>query len=262
MILEKNGLKYFVFKHITDIGIPHCISTRVGGVSSGVYSSLNLTYTTGDDKDAVDANYQKLCDALGFDMSNMAKTKQVHGTNIAKVDEAGVYGDTDGLMTNKTGIALTTYYADCVPLLFYDPKKNIAANAHAGWRGVAEDMAGKVVAAMIKQYGCDPKDVLVGIGPSISVKNFVVGQDVANIFKKQLPFSEEFIYNSRNEQDKLNVDLWQICRSSLLRAGVIDANIEIAGLCTYDNDQLFFSHRRDGMARGGMAAFIKIKNEK
>jgi YfiH family protein len=260
-ILVKNGIKYFVFENLSRAGVRHAFSTRVGGVSSGVYASLNLGLKSGDDMAALRENYRLICDALGFDVDGIVLSSQTHSTNICAFGAPGglkpAREDVDGLMTNVPGLVLATYYADCVPLFFYDPRARVVANSHAGWRGCAQNMAGKTIFAMQKQYNCRPADILAGIGPSISVKNFEVGKEVADIFKKELPFSDKFIYNSISV-NKYYVDLWEICRESLLEAGVKPENIEIAGLCTYERADLFYSHRRDGIPRGNMAGMISL----
>ena len=259
MIIEKNGVKYFVFDNLSGHGVKHCFSTRVGGVSGGVYSSLNLGFDKGDDDANVKENYARLCGAVGLEASNIVTSHQTHDTRVEAVTQAGVkYEGVDGLMTDKTGIVLVTFYADCVPLLFYDPVKRVAANAHAGWKGVAADMAGRTVAAMTSHYGSDPNDILAGIGPCISTKNFEVEEDVVDIFKKQLSFCNKFIYNSESAPGKYYIDLRGICRLSLLESGLAAANIEATELCTYDNADLFYSHRRDGLPRGSLAALIGL----
>ncbi|MCL2350097.1 MAG: peptidoglycan editing factor PgeF [Defluviitaleaceae bacterium] len=267
MIIDKNGLKYFVFENLTAAGVRHCFSSRIGGVSGGVYSSLNLGLNNGDDAAAVRENFERICGAACFDINNVIVSNQKHGIIVEKIDVAfgemrQLADEADGLMTDKPNIVLTTYYADCVPLLFYDKNSGAVANAHAGWRGCADDMAGAAVAAMVKEYATCAKDLLVGIGPSICKGCFEVDKDVADKFKKQLPFSDKFVYNSIDKQNKYHVDLWQVCRGSLLAAGVLQENIEIAGLCTYELDELFFSHRRDGMPRGNMIGMIETNDKK
>lgn len=259
MIVEKNGVKYFVFENLTKAGVLHGFSTRIGGVSKGRFASLNFGHSSGDCTKAVAQNYELFCNALGVKSVNIVTGVQVHGTNIEVADGSKNKLDaTDGLMTNKTNIVLTTYYADCVPLLFYDPVKHVIANAHAGWRGCAADMAGKVISAMQKQFDSNPSDILAGIAPSISMENFEVDQDVVCEFKKMLPFCDDFIYNSEVQEKKFHVDLQGICRQSLIEAAVKPENIEIAGLCTVANEELFHSHRRDGLPRGSMVAMIAL----
>ncbi|MCL2234868.1 MAG: peptidoglycan editing factor PgeF [Defluviitaleaceae bacterium] len=255
----ENKLQIFAFERILIAGATNCISTRKGGVSPGVFESMNLSGKTGDDPENIRQNYNILCDAMGFKLRSLVFSQQTHGTNIAIVDEnTGELKDVDGLITNCKDVVLTTYFADCVPLFFYDPVKQVIGNAHAGWRGCANNMAGKMVEAMVSRFGCDPADTLAGIGPSISVKNFQVDADVADNFKNTLPFSSRFVYNSEGAGSKFHIDLWQICRESLILAGLKPENIETIGLCTYENSELFFSHRRDGLARGSMAGMISL----
>ena len=244
----------FRFKNIV---ATHCVSTRVGGVSSGVYATMNLGAHLGDTPENVAENFKILRDGVFGGNGKIVRTHQTHGTNIALVDEnTGVLDDVDGLITNVPGLILTTYFADCVPLLFYDPVAGAIGNAHAGWRGCAENMAEKMVNAMTNHFGSKPCNILVGIGPSISAVHFQVGQDVVEKFKNTLPFSSDFVYNSPEHKNKFYIDLWQICCQALILAGISPENIEVAGLCTFENKDLFFSHRRDGLARGSMVGMI------
>ncbi|MCL2855389.1 MAG: peptidoglycan editing factor PgeF [Defluviitaleaceae bacterium] len=253
------GLQTFVFEHILEAGAKNCVSTRLGGVSAGVYEAMNLGRNLGDDPANVQCNYEILCNAMGFDVEQLAFSHQTHTTNIRAVDALPTnFMDVDGLVADKAGIVLTTYFADCVPLFFYDPVKRAIGNAHAGWRGCADDMAGKMVAKMVQLYGCRPANILAGIGPSISAKFFEVDKDVADKFKFSLPFADKFVYNSGDVYGKYHIDLWQICRESLILAGLHPENVEIAGLCTYENRDLFFSHRRDGLPRGSMVGMISL----
>jgi len=258
MIIEKNGLQYFVFENLTQAGLRHCFTTRLGGVSERVFSSLNLGFHNGDCPNAVAKNLRRICDAVGFDVRSIVMAKQVHETTVSVASEKTDDINCDGLITNESGITLATYYADCVPILLFDPIKRVIANAHAGWRGCAKNMAQAAVSAMQSRYGCNPADVLAGIGPSISAKNFEVDAEVAHNFKKNLPFCDNFIYNSKVAENKFHIDLWGICRQSLILAGLCLKNIEIAGLCTFDLPKLFYSHRRDGMPRGNMMAMIGL----
>ncbi|MCL2620905.1 MAG: peptidoglycan editing factor PgeF [Defluviitaleaceae bacterium] len=253
-----NKLEIFSFQHILAAGATNCVSTRKGGVSTGVYESMNLGRNSGDDPTNIQRNYEILREGL-FDTGRLVFSQQTHSTNIVAVySDTGELTDVDGLVTDVEGIVLTTYFADCVPLFFYDPICGVIGNAHAGWRGCAENMAGKMVDKMVEHYCCKPSNILAGIGPSISAKHFEVDADVADKFKNTLPFSEEFVYNSQDVHGKFHIDLWKICRESLILAGLRPENIEIAGLCTYENRDLFFSHRRDGLPRGSMVGMISL----
>jgi YfiH family protein len=260
--IEKNGVVYFVFENLEATGIVrHGFSSRIGGVSRGHFAAMNLGYNRGDDDANVKENYRLLCNALGVDAKNIARGSQRHTINIQKADCAGNWEHTDGLVTNKPGITLVTYYADCVPLLLCDPVKGVIANCHAGWRGTAHNMAGAAVQKMKGEYGCDARDIIVGIGPSISCENFEVGADVAEIFKDLLPFCADFVYNSSSKPYKFHIDLWGINRASLTEAGVPKENIEISGMCTFDDETHFYSHRRSGKDRGSLAALIALEGE-
>jgi len=261
---EKDGVVWFEFENLAAAGVRHCFSSRIGGVSLGGYSSLNLGLHNGDDKRNVRENFARLCASVGLDGEGVVFSNQVHGVHVEEVSAAfGGMGkvevDTDGLMTGKRGVGLATYYADCVPLLFFDPIKGVAANSHAGWRGVACNIAAETVRAMKARYNSCPKDILVGIGPSICPKCFEVDEDVAENFQKNLPFSEKFVYNSQSVQNKFYIDLAQVCVESLLRANVPRGNIEAANICTFENDELFFSHRRTNVPRGNMLAVIQMR---
>lgn len=255
---EKNGIIYFEFAHFNKTGlVEHCFSTRIGGVSQAPYDSMNLAFHMGDDCETVKENFKKISAAVGFDAEKIIMTDQIH-ENYHHV----AYDNTqpewvDGLITEVPGLTLTSYYADCVPLLFLDPKAKVIANAHAGWRGTSFDMAGKTVQELYYEFGCEYQDILVGIGPAISEACYEVGADVVEQLLEYLPISQQYI--TPTAEGKWNVDLVGINYERLLDIGIPAANIEVANLCTYSNPDLFFSHRRHGAARGNMAAMIMLK---
>jgi len=258
---EKNGVVYYTFQNLEAAGfVRHGFSTRIGGVSRGPFATMNLGHNTGDDAGNIRENYRLFCAAIGAAPENIVTGNQQHTTNIRNVKNHVPGNDdfTDGLVTDTAGIVLATYYADCVPLLLYDPICRVIANCHAGWRGTAHNMAGIATAKMMTDYGCDPRNILAGIGPSISCENFEVGPEVAQEFKDLLPFSVDFVYNSKSVENKFHIDLWGINRQSLIMAGLYNGNIETAGLCTFDDELHFYSHRRNGKQRGSLAAFIEL----
>ena len=258
--IEKNGVVYFIFENLEATGIVrHGFSSRIGGVSRGHFASMNLGLYTGDDMEAVKENRRRFCEAVGLSFERIAGLRQIHSTIIVKVDDYPLLDMSgDGLVTALQRITLATYYADCVPLLLCDPIKRVIANCHAGWRGTAHNMAGAAVQKMTADYGCNPRDILVGIGPSISCKNFEVGAEVVQEFKDLLPFCANFVYNNDNKENKFHIDLWGINRASFVAAGIPENNIETAGICTFEDETHFYSHRRSGKNRGSLAAFIEI----
>jgi len=257
---ENNGVIYYAFKHLAETGlVKHCFSSRIGGVSKPPYTSMNLAYHMGDDLTNVNENYQRICEVIGVKCESIKMTKQVHKTEIHSINDQGacVPEGIDGLVTAVSDPVLATYYADCVPLLFLDPIKKVIANSHAGWRGTAHNIAGKTVLHMIDQFDCQPQDILVGIGPSISVRHFEVEKEVVETFQSNLSLAMPYIH--RKSEKKWHIDLPQINYELLRQAGILADNIEVSDLCTFENEAYFYSHRRDGNARGNMAALIALK---
>ncbi len=270
MILNKKGkLEYYTFKSLDEIDfIGHCFTTRHGGVSEGSLSSLNLGFSRGDKKENVDKNYDIICSSLGIKKEDCVTLRQVHSTKIVKADERhrgmGIREgfervEADGLVTDKRGVVLVTFHADCVPLYFVDMKNRAIGMAHAGWRGTADGMAEKMLDKMRREYGTEPADVRAAIGPSIGVCCFQVDLPVAEIFRNNFDFADEFIYNDETAEGKYKIDLWGVNREMLLRKGVREENIEIGGICTKCHPDTFYSHRVMGENRGTMGAFLFLK---
>jgi len=236
---ETNGITYYTFENLSkESGINHLFSTRLGGVSKGHFASMNLGYK-GDNAENVDENYNRIA-SLGFPRENMVFANQIHSTNIKRIySKTDDTSNTDGLMTNIPGIVLVTFHADCVPLYFYDPVKKAIALSHSGWRGSVAGMAKITIERMKEEFGSDPSDILVGIGPSICKNCYEVGSELS---------SEGFL------------DLWEINKQNLLEAGVLNENIELPNICTKCNPDIFFSHRVMGSLRGTMAAFLTISS--
>ena len=273
MNIEKNkGVTYLTFDSFKNAGIRHGFSTRLGGVSTGVYSSMNLGFGRGDEDDNVRENFRRMAEALDMDPSRLCLSKQTHTTNVRIVDERDAgngitkplpYDNTDGLITNVKGLPLVTFYADCVPLFLYDPIKQVAALSHSGWRGTVGRMGAVTVKMMEESFGCDPGDILCGIAPSICRKCYEVSADVAREFvsafgdaaKERLLSPSVF---NPHDPDKYMLDLWEACRLVFLEAGIKEEHIEVSDHCTRCESDLFFSHRVMGNARGSLAAFIML----
>ena len=254
-ILEKEGL------------VEHGISTRLGGVSEGFLGSMNLSYTRGDDPTHVDENYRRMAAAIGVKPEHMVCTHQTHTTNVRIVtrEDAGKgvtrekdYTDVDGLITNVPGICLVTFYADCVPLLFLDPVKKVVASSHSGWRGTVNRMGQVTVEKMQKEFGCDPKNIIACVGPSICQDCYEVSGDVAMEFEQAFAGHEREILLAK-ENGKYQLDLWKANEIVLLDAGVLPEHIEITDICTCCNPDLLFSHRASHGKRGNLGAFLCLK---
>ncbi len=263
MILkEANGVKWLEFEHLNNKGLRHCFSTRIGGESTGCFESMNLGFSRGDDRETVLKNYERLCDAVGFKTDSLIFSNQVHGTDIYKVTAADQRGlaeinhvkEKDGLLTTEKGVTLVTFYADCVPLFFYDPMKQIIASSHSGWRGTVNQMAKSTIKEM-QELGSNPSDILAGIGPSICGDCFEVDFAVADEFLQKLPFSSAYI---KSTETKSYIDLKRINYQIMVECGVLESNIEISNYCTMCEPELFYSHRGMGNSRGSLAAFMEL----
>ena len=269
MILNKKGnLEYYTFESLDNIDfIGHCFTTRRGGVSEGFLSSLNLGFSRGDIPENVEKNFDIICEALNVKKEQCVTLKQVHSTEIIKADKSiegmgfvnGIEREeADGFVTNEKGIVLVTFHADCVPLYFVDTRNKAIGMAHAGWRGTAGAMAEKMLERMKKEYGTEPSDVKVGIGPSIGACCFQVDGPVVNIFNDNFDFAHKYITDD-TEKGKYKIDLWGVNKELLIRNGVKAENIEIGNICTKCNPDIFYSHRVMGEQRGTMAAFLFLK---
>ena len=241
------------------ISVPHCFTTRLGGVSTGSLSSLNIGQHRGDDPENVAKNYAILGNALGFDPKNLVLTRQIH-TDIIRVvtkeDCNGLdhrnYPECDALITNDPGVGLVIFTADCTPILLHDPVTGAIGAAHAGWRGTALDIAGKTVRKMVKIFGCDPKNIRAAIGPNIGQCCFETDKEVPEAMLKA--YGAEAQNSIRAAGSKYYVNLKSINALSLKRAGV--NNIEISQDCTMCQNHRYWSHRFTQGDRGSQGAII------
>lgn len=271
---SREGITYLTFPALEAAGgIRHMVSTRTGGVSEGIYASMNYSYTRGDDPAAVDENYRRTAGLFHTGADAFVCSDQTHTTNVRVVTEAdrgkGVtrpkdYRDVDGLVTNVPGLILSTFYADCVPLLFVDPKKRVIGCSHSGWRGTAAQMGAVTVETMTREYGCRAADILAAVGPSICRDCYEVSQDVAEEFTRL--FSQEryrFVKKADILQEKGNgkyqLDLWKANEAVLLAAGILPEHLSVTDICTCCNPDKLFSHRASHGKRGNFAAFIMLE---
>ena len=270
MILNKKGsLEYYTFESFDKIDfIGHCFTTRHGGVSTEHLSSLNLGFSRGDRRENVDKNFDIICSAMGVKKEDCVTLRQVHSTRIITADESikgmGFRNDmerieADGFVTDKRGIVLVTFHADCVPLYFVDTENRAIGMAHAGWRGTADGMAEEMVKRMGKEFGTKPENIKAAVGPSIGQCCFQVDVPVVEIFREKYDFADRFIIKDESAEGKYKIDLWGINRQLLINNGVAAENIEIGGICTKCRPDTFYSHRVMGEKRGTMGAFLFLK---
>ena len=246
-------------------GVAHGFSTRLGGVSQGMWESLNLGVSRGDDPDHVRENYRRFLAVIGAKGDAIAACSQVHGAVVRNITSADVITDpydktaaeADGLITAIPGVILTVYTADCIPVLLYDPKRRVIAALHAGWRGTAAGIVTVAVGQMASVYGTDPADILAAVGPGIGPDCFETHEDVPNAMTAAmaggvLPFIQ------LKDNGKFAVDLKGINAKRLELAGVLRSRIAVCGECTSCLEDKYWSHRRQGTQRGSMASMIEL----
>lgn len=243
----------------------HGMTQRFGGISRGPYESLNLGLHVEDYKQHVVENRRRACRALGFPLASWVGAEQVHGVHVARVtsrhrgsgafEHATAIPKADGLITNEADVLLTSFFADCVPIVVYDPQERSIGMAHAGWRGTVGRIAGKLVHAMQHEFSCDPAALYVWIGPSIGPCCYVVGSELAQ--RVADAFGSNFVpFDVSRQQHTL--DLPALNKALLQQAGVKEEHIELAGQCTQCQTDTFFSHRASGGKTGRMACFIGL----
>lgn len=264
---------YITFKSFDGLDfVRHGFSTRLGGVSGGIYESMNLCFTRGDKPESVSRNFELIGVALGIAPEDMVYAKQTHGVGIMEAGDMhrgmGVvrprdYDEVDGLVTDVPGIALVTTYADCVPVFLADPVCRAIGFVHSGWRGTVRNIASAAINKLEKLYGSKPENIKAFIGPSICKSCYEVGEDVAEQFAKSYgsaAFIDGILKPIEPFKGKFLLNLHAANKINLLNAGVLEENIGITDICTCCNPRLLFSHRASKGERGGLCGFLQIIN--
>ena len=261
IITKKSGeIEYLVAENIAT---PHCFTTRLGGVSTGIFDSLNLNFSRGDDPANVVENYRRIGAVLGFTPEDVVNARQIHSDIVVRVGKenrgklavAGASPECDALITCDPGMALFASTADCTPILLWDSATGAVGAVHAGWRGTASAIGAKAVAAMTREFGTKPEDVRAAIGPNIGFCHFETDADVPNAMLEA--FGEEVRPFIRKQNDKFYVNLKEINALVLRRAGV--AHVEISDCCTMCQPDRFWSHRVTRGQRGAQGGIIVCK---
>ena len=253
---HQDDLRFYQFNNLQT---RHAIFTRHGGVSPEPWNSLNVGGTVGDDLERVRANRNLSLKALGCVPESVFDVWQVHGADVVCANTPRPDGESlrqaDIILTDKPDLTLYMRFADCVPMLFHDPRKGVIGVAHAGWVGTLRDVATSTVNTMKKQYGSNPADIVAGIGPSIGPDHYEVGSDV--ILQVMQKFGDESELLLKSHNGKIHFDLWKTNQILLERAGV--GTIEIAGVCTACNTSDWFSHRAEKGRTGRFGALITLQ---
>ncbi|NDI33656.1 peptidoglycan editing factor PgeF [Chengkuizengella sediminis] len=241
-------------------------TTRAGGVSEGDFASLNCGLHVNDNQEDVVTNRKMIAEAIGFSFDAVTCANQVHGDQIAVISKSekgkgrSSQEDSipfkDALITNEPNICLISFYADCVPLYFFDPVQQVIGIAHAGWKGTHLEIAEKTIGKMSEEYGSNPENTLVGIGPSIGDCCYEVDERIINHFENTQYFHSS-IQSKGNGKYTLN--LKEMNRQIMLNAGILPTHIEITQYCTGCSTELFYSHRIEKGSTGRMMSWIGLK---
>lgn len=268
-IRQSEEIPYLTYPELEALPwLVHGFSTRMGGVSEGCLSSMNLSFSRGDQEESVRENFSRIGKAVGFEPADMVFSHQTHTANVRAVTEEDrgngftkplPYQDVDGLVTNVPGLVLATFYADCVPLFFVDPVKRVIGLTHSGWKGTAGKIGKVTVEAMKKEYQCDPADILAAVGPSICQECYEVSHDVIQAFRENYRESSwsELFYEKENGKYQLN--LWKANELAFLESGILPEHISVTDVCTCCNHEVLYSHRASKGKRGNLGAFLGIR---
>lgn len=281
---EKQGIPYLAFQGLEDTGVvKHLFSTRLGGVSEGEFSGMNLSFTRGDKEECVKENYRRIANILDCKPEDMVATYQTHTKNLRVItkEDAGhgvtrekYFFDVDGLLTNEPGIMLVAYFADCVPIYLVDPVRKAVALCHSGWKGTAMGIGAEAVIKMQEEFGSAPSDIRAAIGPSICKDCYEVSEDLllefqekfwpiygsqeAVLVKKANPAMSNVLFEKK-ENGKYQLDLWLANQLVLKKVGIREEHLEVTNICTCCNPDILFSHRASKGKRGNLCAFLGLK---
>lgn len=252
-------LSYYQFDALSDRpAVFHGVFTRLGGVSRAPFESLNLSRSVGDDSAAVQENNRRMLSVFEAAPDHAVTAWLVHGRSVAAVtaaDGGTLRKDTDAIITRDRGLTLTMRFADCVPIVFYDPVRGAIGLAHAGWRGVAVGVVPATVEAMQSTYGCAPRNIWAGIGPCIGVDRYRVGSEVIEAVSAACPTEAAIV--RRQPDGSTHLDLNAAVVSQLRACGV--GQIEDSAICTASNTTEWFSHRAENGKTGRFGVVIGLR---
>jgi polyphenol oxidase len=244
--------KFESFKKYKDIA--HLVTTKEGWISG------EKPRFTGDSEAVYSGFRKELAISCELDANQFVFPRQTHSDRVVVVTSEKVTStieDTDALITNERGLFICVQTADCVPILLFDPVKKVVAAIHAGWKGTIAKIAKKTIEQMVEKFDCNPADIVAGIGPSIHMHAYEVGPEVVEAVEASFTNSSAMLKPSMNE-GKAYFDLWEANQTALMESGLLEENIEIMGLCSFEHADLFYSARRDGTDTGRMVSGIKL----
>ncbi|MBI9049507.1 MAG: peptidoglycan editing factor PgeF [Anaerolineaceae bacterium] len=257
-VISKDGLRYYQFEEFQKFPIVHAFFSRLGGVSAEPFDSLNIGGNLGDQDENIIKNKKKMFNMLNISFESQFDVWQVHGTHVAIPDRPRKplepYVQADAIITDKSEFTLLMRFADCVPILLYDPRKHIVGIAHAGWLGTVKNTVNAAVQHMVNMFAVEPADIVAGIGPSIGPDHYTIREDVVMAIKNR--FGDNWKKMIQFEDGKIYFNLWKANEINLQESGV--GQIEIAKTCTACHTEEWFSHRAESGKTGRFASIIKL----
>jgi YfiH family protein len=257
---QSGAIRFYTFDSFDDAGVTHAIFTRQGGVSPKPWDSLNLGGTGGDDPARVVKNRLLIFQTIDRNPETIYDVWQVHSAEVARADAPRKpqvpHQQADAIITTKPDVTLMMRFADCVPILLYDPVQHAAGLVHSGWPGTVKRVAQSAVEAMNKAYGTRPNDLLAGIGPAIGPDHYQIGPDVEEQVRRVFGSETSVLLQAAN--GGVQFDLWAANRLILEECGV--QHVEMAGLCTVCHREDWYSHRGDKGRTGRFAVLMAINN--
>ena len=244
--------KTYHYKSLSDLGLKHCITT----CNSLNYEDFNLSSKIPDVERK--EKYRSHLSRVFFDKAPIVFPKQTSSDGIWIVGNSKESPiEADAIITRNKNIAIGILTADCVPIILYDKENQILALVHAGWRGAAANLVTKTITVLYDKFDTKPENLYATIGPSISMKNYEVGDEVAQFFLNN-QYPDTIIAPNENKRHML--DLWGVTHFQLKEAGVLEERIEIANICTHESP-LFYSARKDGILTGRFATIASLPNK-
>ncbi|MDR1467445.1 MAG: peptidoglycan editing factor PgeF [Oscillospiraceae bacterium] len=276
MIFKSNNTELSVKKAVPFFTFPifekhkllrHGFSTRLGGVSSNEFESMNFRFFGSETMENIIQNYRKFSQAVGVKFESLFSARQVHSDTVMIVTNKDKRDNTissknrqiqnaDGLITDQNNLTLITYHADCTPIFFFDPLKKIIALAHSGFKGTAKEIASKIIVKMHTEFLCNPEDIICAIGPTISQKCYEVDDAVYEKFRNKPWIIESCFIKSEKNNNRYMLSLKKANEEILKRSGIKPENIYVSDICTHCFSDMLFSHRAMGEKRGVMAAAL------
>jgi len=249
--VKKDGIEYLQFRKLLEYGLINCFTTRIN----------NFDLDGRLDKRVTDYNYNRLCSSLGIERSSIVRPNQTHSDNIQSINEVIKLTDVDGIITDTPGINLTLSFADCTPILIYDPIHKVIGNMHSGWKGTAKKIAQKAVLKMQSEYGSNPEDLIICIGPCIREDHFEVQDDVKEIYEREFSYlgrNEDIIKDEDGKPGKYLINTTLVNKLILQEVGVREQNIYDSEICTVCKSDLVHSFRADKDKSGRNVAILGL----